>query len=120
MSKKSNGKNPTDSSNKKRELPEIASLNSEAPVETIAETHENTVNCVYLGPTIPKIAKHGTVYEKGILPERLEQLAVEMPAVRSLIVPLDRLNAMLKSINRAGSAEGRIYKAIKEKYKEVR
>lgn len=113
MSKK-NDKKPAEGLNIKAETTESAKPAVDSKKE------EPAISTVYLGPSILKIVKHGTIYGNGILPEQLEQLAKETPAIMKMIVPVSELNATLIAINKPESAEGRIYRAIKEKYKEVR
>lgn len=60
---------------------------------------------VYCGPTLPGVAKQYTVYTGGI-PAALKEAAKKMPPLSGLIVPLDELPEVMRSL-REGS--GSIY-----------
>lgn len=71
----------------------------EEPVETIetaekaveaAETEpaaEQPVPVCYVGPTIPGILQHATIYNYG-LPDMITEAMAECPAIRGLLIPV--------------------------------
>ena len=49
---------------------------------------------VYIGPTIPGVATHGTIYNNG--PSReLEEAMKKEPAFKGLLVPVDKLSVVI-------------------------
>ena len=76
---------------------EIASENTEAAApETAPEPEPEAV--VYLGPDIDRLVNHGTVYERGIIPEYLEKKIKEVPAIKGLLVPVSRYAEVAREI----------------------
>ena len=45
---------------------------------------------IYIGPTLPGIISHATIYRNGI-PEHLQATAEKCPAIRSLMIPIEDL-----------------------------
>lgn len=68
---------------------------------------------VYCGPHIPNVAKQFDTYTGG-LPERLKQLADEIPAIKALIVPLEDLAAARGELQQKGSALQNIFAKAEE------
>lgn len=69
---------------------------------------------VYCGPDIPFTAKQFDSYTNG-LPERLTLIMEEIPAVGSLIVPVERMAQTRAELMRSGSALQNIFaKAAEE------
>lgn len=56
-----------------------------APVQQIAEPK------IYIGPTIPGVARNNQVFEGGILPNSLTEKKGEIPAIGALIIPVSKL-----------------------------
>lgn len=74
---------------------------------------------VYCGPDIPGIVKQFDVFTDG-LPERLTQLADEIPSIRTLIVPVKDVAETRTELQTQGSAKHNIFmKAKKEIEKGV-
>lgn len=69
---------------------------------------------VYVGPTIPGIANHGTAYNNGI-PQGLRKEAEKKPLLNKLIVDITDMPEAIRSINRK---TGVIYEAYKTVNKE--
>jgi len=61
---------------------------------------------VYCGPELPGIARRYTVYTNG-LPAPLAEAAEKNPALRGLVVPLNRLPEARRSI---GGQSGHFYR----------
>lgn len=70
---------------------------------------------IYLGPSIPNIVRHASVYRNGY-PERLKKAMEETPAVKKLIVPITSAPDVIKELRKEQSAIANIYKLIATKY----
>ena len=70
---------------------------------------------VYIGPTVPGVAVHGTIYNNG--PSKELEVAMEKePAFRSLLVPVEKLaNATAEIERKDGAAYVFYQKAMKYK-----
>lgn len=92
----------------------------EETAETTTESAEETTSAVeikaYIGPTIPGVAR-GTVFNNGIS-ETLKKAAEDMPAFKSLIVPLSELNKAQTELQDKNSARARMYKLVLTKYNQ--
>lgn len=80
---------------------------------------ESKAILVYCGPSIKNIAREGTVYNGG-LPEALVEYSETMPAVKNLIVPIEKYAALRAAIGQSGTAANIIYKNILSTIKEGR
>lgn len=69
----------------KAETTETATETKVAPVQQIAEPK------IYIGPTIPGVARNNQVFEGGILPSALTEKKKEIPAIGALIIPVSKL-----------------------------
>ena len=70
----------------------------------------------YLGPTIPGVIRHSTVFSEGILPERAQKCVSEFPIMRRLFVTADELVAAVIEL-RKESALSAIYEQVEQKYR---
>lgn len=59
---------------------------------------------MYIGPSIPGIVKHGTVFI-GDLPKELTEKAAEMGSINNLVIPIDRITDAKKALSEPGSVE---------------
>lgn len=66
---------------------------------------------MYIGPTIPGIVKNSTIFI-GELPDRLNKLTEELPCIKNLIVPIDKLTKAKQAIFEQGSVENVSYNNI--------
>jgi hypothetical protein len=102
------------------ETVEAAVEATEETVETVAEPTEKATETeeikAYIGPTIPGVAR-GTVFNNGIS-EILKKAAEDMPAFKSLIVPLAELNKAQTELQDKNSARARMYKLVLTKYNQ--
>ena len=73
-----------------------------------------TQTVVYCGPTLPGVAKQYTVY-KGALPEQLTAAIKKEPAIRELIIPLDKLTDARRQLSSRSGYIYRLYKAVQPK-----
>lgn len=67
--------------------------------------------CMYIGPSISGVIKTSTIFI-GELPARLNKLIEELPCVRNLIVPIDRLTRAKQALSGQGSVENVSYHQI--------
>ena len=63
----------------------------------------------YCGPTVKGIAPQYTVFVDG-LPEKLKEKVEQVPLLKALIVPLDKLAEMRVKIEQDGTRENILYK----------
>lgn len=79
--------------------------------ETQTEQTEVQVQApvAYCGPTIKGIAPQYTVFVDG-LPEKLKEKVEQVPFLKALIVPLDKLAEMRVKIEQDGTRENILYK----------
>lgn len=63
----------------------------------------------YCGPTIKGIAPQYTVFVDG-LPDKLKEKVEQVPLLKALIVPLDKLAEMRVKIEQDGTRENILYK----------
>jgi hypothetical protein len=66
---------------------------------------------MYIGPTIPGIVKNSTIFI-GELPDRLNKLTEELPCIKNLIVPIDKLTKAKQALFEQGSVENVSYNNI--------
>lgn len=64
--------------------------------------------CMYIGPAVPGVVKNSTIFI-GELPARLNKLVEELPCVRNLIVPIDKLTRAKQALSEHGSVENVSY-----------
>lgn len=62
----------------------------------------------YCGPTVKGIAPQYTVFVDG-LPEKLKEKAEQVPFLKALIVPLDKLAEMRVKVEQGGTRENLLY-----------
>ncbi len=74
-----------------------------------AKQHTGTV--VYCGPSLRGVARQYTVFNEGI-PEPLQELINRHPAVRGLIVPVERFAKTRLAVETRGTAEYVLYQKI--------
>lgn len=94
---------------------------SESKVDTeetsevvIKENVEIVINeqKVYIGPTIPGVAAHGTVYVNGI-PETLESAINKYPTIGNLVINLSDFAEAMKDINGKRGPMYTLYEEVK-------
>lgn len=67
---------------------------------------------MYIGPSIPGIVKHGTVFS-GDLPEELAAKAAEMHCINHLVIPIDGITDAKKALSEPGSVENVSFGRVK-------
>ncbi len=77
------------------------------------KTAETTGQLIYAGPTITNVVKQYTIYTNG-LPKILEEKIEEVPAIKKLIVPVNRLREVRDKIETTGTAYNVFYKQIED------
>lgn len=83
-----------------KEAPEAA-----APVARVKKKGD----LMYLGPTITGVARHGTVFKDGILPEGAKKCVSELPMIERLFVELEKIPGAVKELRKKQSALGAVY-----------
>lgn len=71
---------------------------------------------VYLGPTLPGVAKEGTIYIDGITPQ-LEEACEQMPTIREFIVPVDTYEEVAKRLKDSEDGMSQIYNDISKNWR---
>lgn len=71
---------------------------------------------IYFGPTLPGVAKEGTVYVNGI-PKKLEEACTEMPVLKEFICTLSEYQKKAKAVKDQDSALSSLYDDIKKKWR---
>ena len=66
---------------------------------------------MYIGPTLSGIVKNSTIFI-GELPDRLNKLTEELPCIKNLIVPIDKLTKAKQALFEQGSVENVSYNNI--------
>jgi hypothetical protein len=82
---------------------------TEKKTEAVKEVTETTGAAAYCGPTVKGIAPQYTVFVDG-LPEKLKEKVEQVPFLKALIVPLDKLAEMRVKIEQDGTRENILYK----------
>lgn len=72
---------------------------------------------VYTGPTIPGVVATCTTYNNG-LPQELQELKREFPAIGLLIVPAEKLAATRAAIAKKNTAESACYTKVMQYIEE--
>ncbi len=100
---------------------EIAEATEEATTDNAEKTNESESETIlaYCGPSIKNIAREGTVYSGG-LPEALLEYSKAKPAIKNLIVPIEKYAALRSAVSQNGTAANIIYKNILSTVKEGR
>jgi len=80
--------------------------------KAVVTNSENPQRLIYCGPNIPSgILQRHTIY-KGGLPEHLEKVFSDCPAVKALFVPIADLAKTEKAISSKGSAENVLFSEV--------
>jgi hypothetical protein len=103
------------STKKATETAQAEAVQAETKTETAAVKQEAAVKAVaYLGPTIKGVAVSGTIYSAG-LPEGLNEKIKEVPAIKGLLISVDKLAASSVAIQTEGTALNTLYKTVAAK-----
>ena len=78
-----------------------AEVQENQPEQTVAQVQ---VPVTYCGPTIKGIAPQYTVFVDG-LPDKLKEKVEQVPLLKALIVPLDKLAEMRVKLEQDGTRE---------------
>lgn len=68
---------------------------------------------VYVGPTVPGIVQENTVLNNGI-PNRVMEKMAEIPAMKTLLIPVHKLAEAKKALRQQDSAESVCYVKVSE------
>ena len=84
------------------------------PEEAEPDMFANLPNpCVYCGPSVKGVARQYTTYQGGI-PDALRNFIKDHPGALGLIVPTGTFPAMRRRLEKHGTKEAELYKAVKE------
>lgn len=105
------------SKKKEQELPEqeIVEEKVEEPKVAPVQQKDKAENLTYVGPTIRNVIKRFTTFEKGILPESVEQKINEFPAMKILFVKAEDLPKAAADMVKQ-SALCSVYEQVKNKF----
>lgn len=73
--------------------------------------------CVYCGPSVKGVARQYTTYQGGI-PDTLRAFIGEHPEALGLMVSTGGFQTMRRKLEKPGTPEAELYKAVKESLKE--
>lgn len=76
---------------------------------------ERAGTTVYVGPTIPGVAKQFTNYTGGNLPKRLEEAVSADPVMAGLVIPLEDLPAAMEKLRGGYGHIYRLYRMAQAK-----
>lgn len=85
----------------------------------VKKKEEQKSNVMYIGPTIPGVARYSTVYKNGVLPEKLKECIKEFPAMARLLVKIEDMPEAVKKLNEKNSVLSTISAQVKNKFKEA-
>lgn len=119
MSSKSKSEAKVETVEVEDDMPEaLIEDKADAPVE---ETElEIKSNLAYLGPTITGVIKHSTVFQDGILPERIQKCVAEFPMMERLFVKIDEMPEAVKDLHKEQSALSTIFKQTANRFQTRR
>ena len=98
----------TDNEAVKAPTTETASSSSPAAIKQEAE------QTVYVGPNVLSLALRRFQVFRGGLPPYVERAIVKIPEIRSLIVPVEKLDETRAKTERPGTNEFRLFEAVKK------
>lgn len=93
---------------------ETAPVDEPVLADALEETPEVIEAVVYLGPAIPKLINHGTVFSDGVIPPYLEAKISKIPAIKGLIVPVSRYAESERALKVPGRLKT-LYEAVSGK-----
>ena len=79
------------------ETPEVAPVQQKEPK-------------IYIGPTIPGVARNNQVFEGGVLPKALTEKKETIPAIGALIIPVSKLGTADQQLRIENSTLNVLYK----------
>lgn len=102
---------------KEKEATEVKKETTEQakPAPKAVPKAQPKASLTYLGPTIPGVIRHATVFFNGILPDKAQKCVSEFPIMRRLFVTADEMVAAVTEL-RKESALSAIYEQVEQKY----
>lgn len=76
-----------------------------------AKKAEQPATVVYVGPSIPGVAKQFTTYREGI-PDALAEAIRDTPAMEGLVIPLEQLPEAMKMLRGGSGHIFRLYRLV--------
>lgn len=71
---------------------------------------------MYLGPTIPGVVRYSTVFESGLLPQKVKDCMEQFPLMEKLFVSIEDSPAAAKELNKEQSALRTVYFQAAKKF----
>lgn len=78
------------------------------------EAEEVKEDVVYMGPDIPGVVTHSTVFKEGRFTEALNRKLKEIPLLQSVFVPLSKFVEATKELKETGSAFSIVYRKLED------
>lgn len=105
---------------KPEKKPAEAGKVTKLPASQVApKTAKAKVATVYAGPNVPGgVLSQFTVFREGVLAPHVKQIVERYPAIKQLIIPVNRLSKVLSNLKDAESAESAQFKAILAQFKK--
>lgn len=91
----------------KPKKPAVEESTQEAVPEAVLEA------VVYLGPAIPRLISHGTVFSDGKIPAYMDDRIKKTPAIKGLFVPVSQYAKAAQELKRPGRLKT-LYDKVKE------
>lgn len=110
MSEKESSKEAKDTTTMRQRTDKAAGKTETARVDKTKRS-----NLVYLGPTIPGVMKHSTVFQNGILPGKAQECLSEFPAMNRLFVSTEKMAETVKELHKQQSALRAVYAQVEQK-----
>lgn len=85
-----------------------------AAASPVTAAQQETEQTVYVGPNVLHLALRRFQVFRGGLPPYVERAIEKIPEVRSLIVPVGKLDEARAKTEKAGTNEFRLYEAVKK------
>ena len=98
----------------KNKTEEMIGTDTEAVKAPTTETTQEAEQTVYVGPNVLPLALRRFQVFRGGLPPYVERAIEKIPEVRSLIVPVEKLDEARMKTEKAGTNEFRLYEAVKK------
>lgn len=98
----------TEGTKKTLKTSEVATVSKIKAATSLVET---TKSVMYIGPTIKGVVSQNTIFNNG-LPSSLEEKKKEIPALYSLVVPIEQLAQARKELKERNSVIGTCYKQV--------
>lgn len=86
--------------------------------EEVKEKEARKEDLVYMGPSIPNVVRHSTVFKDGVFPSILAEKIREFPLIQSIFVPVGKMVDVVKELKVKNSAFSIVYRTIEEEIRK--